>query len=159
METRSATVKAMASLWEAPVVDNLAGMPSASAATAQRQTRVLVADDNHPLAMIMTWAIEAKGYDVRTCANGREAVDLASSFHPDIVLMDIGMPVMNGLEACRVMRDTPDLQAMLIIAHSAWGDQDMRRQTQAAGFDIHLVKPANLDEIESLMSGSTRQEQ
>ena len=120
--------------------------------SAAHSTRVLVADDNEPLVTIMTWAMEDQGYDVRTCHNGLEAVEIAKTFHPDVVLLDIGMPVMNGLEACKAIRLQPDMTDTLIIAQTAWGSEDMRAKTREAGFDVHLVKPASLTEVVRLVA-------
>ena len=115
----------------------------------------MVVDDNHPSAMTLTWAMEENGHDVRTAHNGREAVDLAMTFHPEVVLLDIGMPVMNGLEACKALRLQPDMDDALIIAQTAWDDAVMRGRTLDAGFDAHLVKPVNLDEVERLVATVT----
>ena len=115
-------------------------------------TRVLVVDDNYPSAMTLSWAMEACGHEVQTCYNGAEAVETARTFHPDVVLLDIGMPVMNGLEACRAMRSDPDMNHTLFIAQTAWGDAGAREKTAAAGFNFHIVKPVNLDEVDRLVS-------
>ncbi|WP_236621531.1 response regulator [Asticcacaulis benevestitus] len=114
-------------------------------------TRVLVVDDNYPSAMTLTWAMEGNGHNVRTCHNGRDAVEMALSFHPEVVLLDIGMPVMNGLEACRALRQQPHMNDAMIIAQTAWDDAGMRGKTLAAGFDFHLVKPIDLGEVERLV--------
>ena len=115
-------------------------------------TRVLVVDDNYPSAMTLTWAMEENGHDVRTAYNGADAVVMARDFHPEVVLLDIGMPVMNGLEACKALRRQPDMGDTLIIAQTAWGDEAMRGKTEEAGFDVHLVKPVDLDEVERLIA-------
>lgn len=115
-------------------------------------TRVLVVDDNYPSAMTLTWAMEQNGHDVRTAHNGAEAVEVAKAFHPEVVLLDVGMPVMNGLDACKAMRQQPDMDDTLIIAQTAWGDDTMRGRTRDAGFDTHLVKPVDLAEVERLVA-------
>ena len=117
-------------------------------------TRVLVVDDNYPSAMTLTWAMEEHGHEVRTAYNGREAVAMAKAFRPEVVLLDVGMPVMNGLEACKAMRGQPETEDALIIAQTAWGDDEMRGKTHDAGFDIHLVKPVDLDEVERLVAAA-----
>ncbi len=114
--------------------------------------RILVVDDNYPSAMTLSWAMEANGHEVHTCYNGRDAVEAARTFHPDVVLLDIGMPVMNGLEACRAMRAEPGTDEALIIAQTAWGDDKSKAETKAAGFNFHIVKPIDLDEVERLVS-------
>ncbi len=127
-------------------------MPNSS--TSPHPTRVLVVDDNQPSALTLTWAMEENGHDVRTCFNGRDAVEVAKTFHPDVVLLDVGMPIMNGLEACKAMRQEPELDDTLIIAQTAWGDAGMRSKTLDAGFDVHLVKPVDLDEVERLVASA-----
>ena len=120
--------------------------------TPPRQTRVLVVDDNLPSAMTLTWVMEANGHDVRTCDNGRDAVVLAKAFHPDVVLLDIGMPIMDGLETCQALRKDPETAATVIVAQTAWGDAHMRAETASAGFDFHIVKPLDLDEVERIVA-------
>ncbi len=122
------------------------------------QTKILVVDDNYPSAMTLTWAMEANGHEVHTCHNGQEAVEEARAFHPDVVLLDIEMPVMDGLEACRAMRAEPGMDAVLIIAQTAWGDSGAKAATAAAGFNFHLVKPVSLDEVEKLVSSRVRKQ-
>ncbi len=119
--------------------------------TDQRRTRVLVADDHHDAAMTLTWAVEAQGHAVLTAFNGLEAVTLARNFAPDVILLDLNMPVMDGLEACRLLRADPRTTGVLLIAQTACGDDDARAQTAAAGFDHHLVKPVDMNEVERLV--------
>ena len=95
--------------------------------------------------MSLTWALEQQGYDVVTCFDGSSALLAADDFHPQVILLDIGMPVMNGLEVCRRIRATPALQATSVYAQTGWGDNVMRQQTREAGFDQHMTKPINLD--------------
>ncbi len=117
-----------------------------------RPARILVADDNRPSAMTLSWAMEALGHEVHTCYNGHEAVEEARTFHPDVVLLDIEMPVMNGLEACRAMRAQPGMGTTLVIAQTAWSDTEAKEKSTAAGFNFHMVKPVDLDEVERLVS-------
>ncbi len=116
--------------------------------------RILVVDDNHPSALTLSWAMEGNGHDVRTCYTGYDAIEMARTFHPEIVLLDVGMPGMNGLEACRAMRRQPHMDEAVIIAQTAWGDADTREQTLDAGFDFHMVKPIDLDEVERLVASN-----
>ena len=126
--------------------------PKPSVEGETRPAKILVADDNQPSAMTLSWAMEAFGHEVHTCYNGREAVEEARTFHPDVVLLDIGMPVMDGLEACRAMRAQPGMATTLIIAQTAWSDSETRDKSAAAGFNFHMVKPVDLDEVERLVS-------
>ena len=113
--------------------------------------RVLVVDDNEPSAQTLAWAMEMYGCDVRACHDGQSALAEAETFRPDIVLLDLGMPVMDGFEVCRRLRGHPDLKSVTVVAQSGWGSPDVRAKTTAAGFDHHLVKPLNLDQLADLI--------
>lgn len=113
--------------------------------------RVLVVDDNEASAMTLHWAIELLGDDVRSCYDGKSALKLAAEFKPDVVLLDIGMPNMDGLEVCAHLRAMPDLAHVKIIAQTGWGDEEMRQRTKEAGFDLHLVKPVNMHIMEDML--------
>ena len=106
--------------------------------------RVLVVDDNEASARSLAWAIELEGYDTRLCLSGPLAVAEASAFRPHVVLLDLGMPGMNGYEVCRAMRADSVLSHIKIIAQTGWGDAEARRRTAETGFDLHLVKPVNM---------------
>jgi CheY-like chemotaxis protein len=97
--------------------------------------------------MSLTWAMETQGYDVMTCFDGPEALSIADDFLPQVILLDIGMPVMDGLEVCRRIRADPLLSGTVVYAQTAWGDALMRKQTREAGFDRHITKPINLDSL------------
>ncbi|ESQ79135.1 response regulator [Asticcacaulis sp. YBE204] len=114
--------------------------------------RVLVVDDNEASALTLMWAVESWGDEVRACHDGRSALDLAREFHPDIVLLDIGMPGMDGLEVCAALRADPNTAHVKIIAQTGWGDSKMRQRTAEAGFDLHLVKPVNFEVLEDMLS-------
>ncbi|MDV6331443.1 response regulator [Asticcacaulis sp. 201] len=113
--------------------------------------RVLVVDDNEASADTLHWAVELMGYDVRSCHDGQSALRVAADFRPDVVLLDIGMPHMDGLEVGKALRAMPGLSGIKIIAQTGWGDSRTRRQTAEAGFDLHLVKPVNMDMLEDML--------
>jgi CheY-like chemotaxis protein len=83
-----------------------------------------------------------------------EAVAVARDFKPDVVFLDIGMPGMSGYEVARALRATADLPSMKLVALTGWGQPDDRRRSAEAGFDHHLVKPAELSEIESICNAA-----
>jgi CheY-like chemotaxis protein len=112
-----------------------------------RRPRILVTDDNEASATTLAWGLEDYGCEVKACFNGREAIAMIHTFQPDAILLDLGMPVMGGLAACRIMRAELGLTDTLIIAQTAWGDLRSREETLVAGFNLHLVKPLNLDEV------------
>jgi CheY-like chemotaxis protein len=114
--------------------------------------KVLVVDDNHDAATSLSMLVTLLGHDVRTGFDGVEALDLAGEFHPDLVLLDLGMPRMDGYEACRRLREQPWGAEAVVVAVTGWGRDDDRRRTQLAGFDQHLVKPVAPDAIVSILS-------
>ncbi|MDV6330094.1 response regulator [Asticcacaulis sp. 201] len=116
-----------------------------------RRSRILVVDDNEASATTLGWAMEDYGHEVRTCFNGAEAVAMAKTFKPDVILMDLAMPVMDGLDACRHIRADDSLGRCLIIAQTAWSSPESRENTRAAGFDVHLVKPLDIEQVNGLV--------
>lgn len=103
--------------------------------------KILVVDDNRDSATTLAMLLKITGNELQTAHDGHEAVLKAEQFLPEIILLDIGMPVMDGYEACRAIRTQPWGQQMKIIALTGWGQDSDRRQTREAGFDAHLVKP------------------
>ncbi len=113
--------------------------------------RVLVVDDNVDAAETLKGLLLILGNTVRTANDGMEALAQAASFMPDVIILDIGMPILNGYEAARRIREIPGLQNVRIIALTGWGQEEDRRRSADAGFDHHLVKPIDLDELEKLV--------
>lgn len=103
--------------------------------------KILVVDDLRDSADSLALLLGMMGHEVRTAYDGDEALDAAQSFLPDVVLLDIGMPRMDGIEACQRLRSEPWGRDIVIIAQTGWGQEDHLRRTQAAGFDLHLTKP------------------
>jgi signal transduction histidine kinase/ActR/RegA family two-component response regulator len=110
---------------------------------ARGRKRILIADDNHDAATSLGILLNDAGYDVRTVADGGQALEMAAQFRPDIALLDIGMPVLNGYEAARHIREQPWGHAVLLVALTGWGGTEHRQQTAKAGFDHHLTKPVD----------------
>ena len=118
----------------------LAGDPR-EAARASAACRILIADDNVDAAETLAMLLEADGHEVATASNGVEAVGRIAEFQPDIAFLDLGMPVMGGLEAARAIRSLPAGAAVRLVALTGWGQASDRERTRDAGFDLHLVKP------------------
>jgi PAS domain S-box-containing protein len=114
--------------------------------------RVLVVDDNHAAQLMLRKMVQLLGYEVQTAADGVEAVQAAEQFRPDVVLMDVGMPRMDGHEAARRIREQPWGQSMTLIALTGWGQEKDKRLASEAGFDHHLVKPAEPAELQRLLA-------
>ena len=112
--------------------------------------KILVVDDNRDAAESLSMLLELKGHEVRRAYDGENALQLAEDFRPEMVLLDLGMPKMNGYEACRRIRDHAWGAQMTLIAVTGWGQEDDRRKSTAAGFDGHLVKPVDPETLEEL---------
>jgi CheY-like chemotaxis protein len=115
-------------------------------AAARQETiarRILVVDDNRDSAESLALLLELSGHDVRTAGDGLEALEVAERFRPDVALLDLGMPRLNGYETARRIRQQPWGRSMVLIAQTGWGQEDDRRRTREAGFDAHLTKPVD----------------
>ncbi len=119
--------------------------------------RILVVDDNVDAADSFMRLLQMMGHDVRMAHDGPEALETAGSYRPHMVLLDIGLPGMNGYEVAQQLRARTELRSMQLVAVTGWGQEDARRRAQESGFDYHLTKPverASLDKLlTSLQSG------
>lgn len=146
----------------------LVRLPLGAATTARAQSaphptppflttsrRVLIADDNHDAAVSLSMLLQSMGHDTRVVHDGVEAVDEAERFRPEVVLLDLGMPRLDGYETARKIASQPWAAATQIVAVTGWGQDADRRRTKAAGFHRHLVKPVNLDALrEAIAAGA-----
>jgi signal transduction histidine kinase len=123
------------------------------AADAMTPHRILIADDNADSAESMGMLLRLMGNDVRIANDGLEAVEQAEAFQPDIVLMDIGMPRLDGYEAARRIRNQDWSRDTLLVAVTGWGPTDDSQEATAAGFDCHFTKPLDPAELRRLVSG------
>jgi CheY-like chemotaxis protein len=114
--------------------------------------RVLVVDDNLDAAVSLALMLKLMGHEVRTAHDGLEGVAAAHDFRPDVVILDIGMPRLNGYDACRRIREQPWGRQMVIFALTGWGQQEDKARSQAAGFDGHLVKPVQPGDLKTLLT-------
>jgi CheY-like chemotaxis protein len=113
--------------------------------------RVLVVDDNVDAAQSLGMLLKLSGHDVSVAHNGHDGLQQASEFRPELVLLDIGMPVMDGYEVCRRLRQDPRTQGALVIALTGWGLEEDRQRSLDEGFDQHLVKPVELQTLVKLL--------
>ena len=114
---------------------------------APRECRILVVDDNADVATTAARLLRARRHRVLSANDGRTALELAQSFQPQVVVLDLGLPGLDGFEVARRLRASPDTQDALIIAVSGYGQDEHRRQTREAGFDVHFVKPVSIETI------------
>ncbi len=117
------------------------------------QCRILVADDNEDSAASLAMMLQIMGNEVRTAKDGLQAVEAAAAFQPDVILLDIGMPRLNGYEACRRIREQPGGQKAVLIALTGWGQDEDKRRSAEAGFHHHLVKPVDPAALGELLAG------
>ena len=112
-------------------------------AATKSSLRILIVDDNRDGADSMSEMLKMLGNDTRTAYDGQQAVDLAAEYRPDVILLDIGLPKLNGYEACRLIREQPNDKDVVLIALTGWGQDADRRRAHEAGFDHHMVKPVD----------------
>jgi PAS domain S-box-containing protein len=118
--------------------------------------RILVVDDNRDSAVSLSLLLELRGHGTRTAHDGIEAVETAESYRPEVILLDLGLPGIDGYEACRRIRREPWGREVTILAVTGWGQDEDRRKSREAGFDGHLVKPVDLGVLSELIAGSAR---
>jgi len=121
---------------------------------AAKPRRILVVDDNTDAASSLALLLKISGNEAHTANEGLEAIEVAEAFRPDVVLLDIGMPNLDGLEVCRRIRAQPWGRDMLMIALTGWGQEEDRRKSKDVGFDHHLVKPVDFATLMRLLAES-----
>ena len=133
-------------------VESFAENATEAVVPAEVKRRVLIVDDNADAADTLASLVRALGGDARTAADGPSGIQCAAEFAPDVILLDIGMPEMDGYEACRRIRQTQLGTRPLIVALSGWGQDGDKRRAAEAGFDAHLTKPADPIVLERLLA-------
>jgi PAS domain S-box-containing protein len=118
-----------------------AEVASSGMALSATPRRVLVVDDNRDALSSQAAMLRLMGHDVRSAHDGFGALELAADFRPELVLLDIGLPKLDGYEVCRRLRAQPGGEVILIVAVTGWGQEDDKRRASEAGFDLHLTKP------------------
>jgi CheY-like chemotaxis protein len=113
---------------------------------------VLAVDDNVDTVTTMSMLLTAYGHCVRTAHDGRAAIQVALEFLPDVVLLDIGLPELNGFEVAERLRQEPTLAHVVLVAMTGYGKDSDRHRAMQAGFDHHMVKPVSFDEMAKLLA-------
>ncbi len=117
---------------------------------------MLVIDDSPDVADSLALLLKTFGADVRVARSGGEGLAICPEFAPELILLDISMPGMDGFETAQRLRKLPTARNASLVALTGRGEQDMRRRVQQAGFDRHLTKPADLNELASLLEASNQ---
>jgi CheY-like chemotaxis protein len=129
--------------------------PAAPPAPEGAHQRVLLVDDNNDVAEVMGEVLSAADYDVAVAHDGAEALRLAERFRPDIAVLDLGLPVMDGYELARRLHDGPRGDHIRLVAVTGYGQPQDRARSEAAGFEEHLVKPVDVDVLLAAVAGRT----
>jgi signal transduction histidine kinase/CheY-like chemotaxis protein len=137
----------------APALPILAPSPQQEAPA--RMLKVMVVDDNTDGAESLAAIVRLVGHDARAVQDAQSALRAGEEWRPDLVIMDIGMPGMNGYDACTAMRGTPWGRNALIVALTGWGQEHDRRRAESAGFDRHLVKPIGEEALRTLLEDAS----
>jgi CheY-like chemotaxis protein len=127
---------------EAAEVEPAADPPD-SKRIPQARLRILVVDANVDAADSVAWLLRHEAHDVRTANDGRSAIEVAASFRPQVVVLDLGLPKLDGYEVSRRLRNLPVTRDALMVAVSGYGQDEDKRQAQEAGFDFHMTKPVD----------------
>ena len=120
--------------------------------SAQVRRRVLIADDNEDSAVSLSMLLDSMGHETKVVHDGRAAVEEAESFRPEVMILDIDMPKLNGYQVARILKARPWAQGTLLVAMTGWAQESDRERGRQAGFDAHLLKPVSLDALQTVMA-------
>ena len=114
--------------------------------------RILIVDDNRDAADSLAMLLEIGGHEATAVYSAQDALQRAAEFRPAVILLDIGLPEIDGHEVARRIRGMPELRDVRLVALTGYGQEEDRRRTRDAGFDHHLVKPVDLEELERTLT-------
>lgn len=115
--------------------------------------RILVVDDNHDSALSLAMVLTMMGHETRTAHDGEAAIATAESFRPEVVLLDIGLPRLNGYEVAQRIRGSAWGSQMFLIAVTGWGQDEDRQRSAEVGLNFHMVKPIGPEALEGVLAG------
>jgi PAS domain S-box-containing protein len=144
---------AMLNLPDFPPLSDSASEDHLSGEAAPQGRRILIVDDNADSADSLAMLLQLGGHEAHTAYDGLQALELASRLQPEVLLLDLGLPGLDGCELCRRIRQQPWSARSLLIAVTGWGQAADKQRSQDAGFDGHLVKPVDLQALEKLIAG------
>jgi CheY-like chemotaxis protein len=134
-----------------PALGEANGEPAKEPQAPSRSHRIVVVDDNRDSAESLARLLRLIGHEVRTAYNGEEGLETVRAYRPDLVLLDIGLPVLDGYEVAKRIRQEPELEGIVLVALTGYGGDEDRRQAQASGFNSHMVKPLDFDALQMLL--------
>ncbi len=140
-----------------PLPSTGGGRSNGAAKTPSSRRRILIVDDNRDSADSLAMLLNMLGHEVRTAYDGEDGLHVAEQFSPDIILLDIGLPRLSGLETARRLRDDLGLRGTLLIAMTGYGQDEDKRRSQEAGFNAHLVKPVDFGELQRMVERFNRE--
>ena len=118
----------------------------------QRAPKILVVDDKVDTLLLLRELLSSRGYDIITATEAEEAKHMVNTERPELILLDVGMPRLNGLDATRRIREQPWGRGLAIVALTGWGQENDRERSREAGCDGHLVKPVGLAELQRMVA-------
>lgn len=139
-----------------PPAEGGAAAPAPREEAAGHRRRVLVVDDNVDAAEVLATLLRHLGHEVHVVHDGAQALTVADGFRPEVILLDIGMPGMNGFEVARRLQERKRTPRPLVVALTGWGRPADEARSREAGFDLHLVKPVEEEQLRQLLEGSPR---
>jgi two-component system, chemotaxis family, CheB/CheR fusion protein len=132
--------------------NDLQGNGEESIGAHEQALRILVVDDNRDSADLQAALLQHNGHRVRTAYDGMDALEVAARFRPDVILLDIGLPEIDGYEVAYRVRQQPSLDGVVLVAMTGYGQPEDRQRSQAVGFDHHLVKPAEFADLQTILA-------
>jgi signal transduction histidine kinase/CheY-like chemotaxis protein len=144
-------------VWLPVPLEEVPALPASNSESSTKSVpklRILVVDDNRDSAASLAMLLRLSGHEVNTAHDGAQALEEIERHAPDAVLLDIGLPLLNGYEVCRRVRERRGTKQPLLVALTGWGQADDRRKSREAGFDHHLVKPVSYEALVKLLSTS-----
>ena len=130
--------------------------PTEKAKPARPALRVLVVDDNVDTATSLALLLTESGHEVRTAHDGPTALEAALDYRPDVALLDIGLPGLDGFEVAKRIRQQPILQKVVLVAITGYGKASDQQRSQAAGFDHYLVKPVKFEKVQEVLASVSK---
>jgi CheY-like chemotaxis protein len=127
---------------------------SAAPAGPEKHCRILVVDDNQDSADSLAMLLNMLGHEVKTANDGESALVTATEFRPDVAILDIGLPKVNGYDLARQIREQPWGHDVVLVALTGWGQEQYRRRSAESGFNHHLTKPVEFDVLQRILAAA-----